>query len=306
MAFKTIRFIINPSSGTNEPILNTINRVLHRHDVRWSVDVTQAGGDAKRMTEQAVQDGVELVAAYGGDGTVTEVAHGLLNHDVPLGLLPGGTGNAMAFKLGVPPTLEHALSLLVSKNQVQAVDMCRVTCCDEHGNNKTGHFILRASIGLANKMLDYATPELKTQFGNMAYVMGAFNSLSNADELNFRLHIGEDTHDIAGVACLVANAATVGGQARFDFAPQVSPSDGQMNTFVFKYQGDSLLNILKSHLNANLSEFPNQWPFQTMRIETESPQLITLDGEKFGYTPATFDVLPAAVKVVVPYTPAET
>src|SRR5690606_33636656 len=98
-AFKHIQVIINPAAGNNEPILNTLNDVFSQYDVFWDVSLTHKAGDGEQLARQAVENGADLVGAYGGDGTVGEVARGLIGSEVPLAVLPGGTGNSLAVSL---------------------------------------------------------------------------------------------------------------------------------------------------------------------------------------------------------------
>jgi diacylglycerol kinase (ATP) len=85
---KQIHVIINPAAGQNDPILNTLNNVFKTYDVRWEVDVTHGPGDAERHASAAVEAGVDVVAAYGGDGTIREVTCGLRGSGIPLAVLP--------------------------------------------------------------------------------------------------------------------------------------------------------------------------------------------------------------------------
>ena len=110
--YKRIHVVINPAAGKDEPILNTLNRVFHKYGVDWQISITKKLGDATQMTREAVADGADLVAGYGGDGTQMEVADGVLGSDTPMAILPGGTGNAMSFELNVPHQLEQAAELI--------------------------------------------------------------------------------------------------------------------------------------------------------------------------------------------------
>jgi len=100
--YKKVRVIINPAAGKDEPILNTINKVFHQYGVDWQVNITKKFGDATRLAKQAIADGVDLVAGYGGDGTQMEIANAVMGSETPMAILPGGTGNAMSFELQVP------------------------------------------------------------------------------------------------------------------------------------------------------------------------------------------------------------
>ena len=108
MPYQNVVVIINPASGKQEPVLNTLNDVFRQHDLPWSIRITHQFGDAARFAREAVASGADLVVGYGGDGTQMEVANGLKGSAVPLGILPGGTGNAMAFELNIPRDLRQA------------------------------------------------------------------------------------------------------------------------------------------------------------------------------------------------------
>ena len=93
---KRVQVIINPTAGQDQAILGTLNRVFHDADITWDVSITNKAGDARRFARAAVEAGVDIVAAYGGDGTVMEVATGLIGSTVPLAIFPGGTANVMS------------------------------------------------------------------------------------------------------------------------------------------------------------------------------------------------------------------
>ena len=91
--YKKIHVVINPASGKDEPILNTINDVFHEYGVDWDVSVTKKYGDATEQAKAAITAGADLVTGYGGDGTQHEIANAVLGTDTVMGILPGGTGN---------------------------------------------------------------------------------------------------------------------------------------------------------------------------------------------------------------------
>ena len=91
LPYKKVHVIINPAAGHDEPILNVLNHVFHPAGVEWDNSLTHQSGDATRLAAEAAASGVDLVAAYGGDGTQMEVANGLMGTGVPQAILPGGT-----------------------------------------------------------------------------------------------------------------------------------------------------------------------------------------------------------------------
>lgn len=298
MSMKHIHLVINPGAGQPQPVLHQINSVFYEAGVDWSVSVTTAQRDATTLTRAAVENGAELVVAYGGDGTVNEVVRGLLDTGIPLGLLHGGTGNALAHELGIPAAMAEAAALLIGEHDRRRLDVGRVT--PDSAPDTPGTFILRSSIGLQNRILEEATPERKQQFGNFAYLMAGLRSLSKGEPQQFRLTVDGETFTAEGVSCLIANSATVGGAASFVFAPDVDPTDGMLDLFVLDTRLESVVAMMNSSLGANLEAYPNHRRGREIRVEMDAPATVTLDGESFAETPVQIDVLPGAVEVIVP------
>ena len=296
--FHKIHFVINPAAGQPKPILHTLNSVLHSHDVDWDLSITRVDGDGKRLAQQAVENGADLIVACGGDGTVKDVANGLLDSHVPMALLHGGTGNAMAYELGIPPQLEQATELLVSENQLQSVDLGQVTCDDDSEN--VGYFMLRMSMGLQTKILETANRELKTRFGNLAYLVASLQELRESNSIPCHFTIDGKDIEGSGLTTLIANSAFVGGQANFSFAPTVDPSDGLLDVMVMDNSFVSTLNMISNALQIGEADHEQHWRGKEIIVHEPKEQLITLDGEIFGHTPAKVKIIHDAIQVVVP------
>ncbi|NJL96029.1 MAG: hypothetical protein HC915_21000, partial [Anaerolineae bacterium] len=282
MPFQKLHLIVNPAAGRNEAILNTVNDVFHAVDLRWDVSVTLQDGDGAQAARTALDDGADLIVVYGGDGTVKDVASGMVEADVPLAILPGGTGNALIYKLGLPDSLKAACQLITQPHDFRPLDLGHVRC---EKSAAEGYFLLRANVGLSNAIVEKASRDLKDRFGNLAYLFSAIQSLNQADEIEFQVTADQDSLRLTGVACMVANAVTIGGGAAFDFAPEVLVDDQTLDLFIFEHQSTAILEILKSQLSADLSQFKGHYPGRHFHIATAAPQNITLDGEVLGETP---------------------
>ncbi len=170
--FRRVQVIVNPASGKDEPILNVLNEVFHAYGVDWDARVTHAYGDAGRLTRAAVEDGVDLVAGYGGDGTQHEVANALVRAAretgrlVPLGILPGGTGNGFSREVGTPRTLREATELLCTSRHTRLVDVGRVSVSAD-GTTREELFIQRLYLGMEPEQ--QTSREEKDRFGVLAY-----------------------------------------------------------------------------------------------------------------------------------------
>ena len=122
---RKVHVVINPASGRPKPILHTLNRIFKQADVDWDISLTKARGDAERFAREAAAGGADIVAAYGGDGTVMEVGQGLLGSPVPLAIFPGGSANLMAVELGIPKDLEKAAEVAADlESPTRQVDVC--------------------------------------------------------------------------------------------------------------------------------------------------------------------------------------
>ena len=125
-AYRRVHVVINPASGKDEPILNVLNDVFREHGVAWDASVTHRYGDAGDQARAAIADGVDLVVAYGGDGTQHEVANAVVTAAVatgrrtPMGILPGGTGNGFAREVGVPKKVRDATVMLCTSTRTRA------------------------------------------------------------------------------------------------------------------------------------------------------------------------------------------
>ncbi|MFZ3072574.1 MAG: acylglycerol kinase family protein, partial [Thermodesulfobacteriota bacterium] len=119
-----IRFIVNPISGGKEKveaITNGVARVFSNVDGIFEIRATRFQGDAVRLSREAVLKGYETVFACGGDGTINEVASALVGTETVLGILPVGSGNALARSLGIPFGTIEAFGLPL-KGRVKAID----------------------------------------------------------------------------------------------------------------------------------------------------------------------------------------
>lgn len=301
MAFKKIGFVINPAAGQPKPVLHSINTVLREHPkIEWEARVTTLKHPAVEMAQGLVKDGCDLIVACGGDGTVKEVIDGIAGSNIPLGILHGGTGNALAHWLKIPVDHGEATALLLAEHQLKGLDLGKVTCDSKPKDH--GLFVLRASIGLQHQIMETASREMKDRFGNLAYVMASVQSLTSGATSESVYHITIDGQEVeaTGVTCMIANSASVGGANSFEFAPNVDPTDGMLDVFVFGAGLQGLLTAVSSVVRWDETLFPQRWKGKKITVRAGEKQEITLDGEVFGDPPFTATVEKGAVKVVVP------
>ena len=164
--YPKVHVIINPASGPNRPILNTLNDVFRKHGVDWDVSITKRYGDATEQAKDAIARGVDLVVGYGGDGTQHELANAVIGTGMPMGILPGGTGRVCP-RDRIPKELGEAVELLCTSQTVRPFDAVLV------GNE---YFIQRLYAGIPPE--SQTSRDLKERYGLLAYASRCPNRFS--------------------------------------------------------------------------------------------------------------------------------
>lgn len=304
---KRVQVIINPAAGQNTPVLATINDVFQPLNIDWNVSITKQAGDARAQAQAAVQSGVDVVAAYGGDGTIMEVASGLLGSDVPLAILPGGTGNVISIDLGIPADLGAACLLAIGeKSRIATID-----CGQLHDQI----FLLRLSVGLEAEMVETTTREAKDRYGIFAYLWSAVQNLRQPEIAHFKLTLDGQDIETDGITCIVANSGNL-GLSGVNLLPTVKIDDGLLDVIVVQQASmTALFEILGSVLgiretpvldasaetiDVQLQQALHTWQAREITIVTTPSRPIQADGEIIGEGIVQCKVLPHALKVFVP------
>lgn len=288
-AYQKVHIVINPAAGKDEPILNTLNDVFHEFGVDWDVSVTKKYGDAADQARAAVARGVDLVAGYGGDGTQHEIANALIGSGVPLGVLPGGTGNGFAHELGLPQKLDEATRLLCTSPNTRGIDIVQIG---------DGYFIQRLYTGTEPEQ--QTSREQKDKYGPLAYFANMFQQRNN-QEVQYRLTIDGTLVEMPAMRIYVVNSGQT-KSGRSITGSLSAPDDGLLEIFALDSHNIESLRAASQRffdLDTPLSE-KDFWRGREIRIEAEPNQPVWTDGEFYGRTPVTVCVLPQAVKVVVP------
>lgn len=298
-----IHVIVNPAAGKNTPVLAMLDSVFRPSGIPWRVSITQYAGDARTQAQEAVRDGAEVVAAYGGDGTVVEAASGLLGSDVPLAVLPGGTANVVAQEMRIPLDLTEAAILATRQTSVvRKIDM---------GQVNDDHFLLRVGLGTEAKITEGADRELKNRLGFLAYIWSAAQSLAAVELATYHLTIDGHTTIVDGVTCAVINSGNM-GLANLQFASDIHIDDGLLDVIVVQSANLPALAEMIGSV-AGLVEIPNEreappykdsflhhWKGKEIIIRSEPAQAIQYDGELLKAEQINCRVLPGALSVLVP------
>ena len=292
LPYPKVHVVINPAAGQDEPILNILNQVFHPAGVEWDNSLTHKSGDATRLAAEAAASGVDLVAAYGGDGTQMEVANGLLGTGIPQAILPGGTGNAMAHDLGISIHLREAAELIVSSPNRRAVDLAKI-------GDKV--FMLRAYTGVSAD--EAASREEKDKFGQLAYIQAGLKFLKDVKTAHYKATIDGEIIEGEAVICYILNAGSIGGLMGMEIPKvgDVSISDGYLDLYAIT-KGLQPLRAISKHIFHHEGSDGGiyHWRGKEITIEADPVQDVWVDGELGGNTPITVSVMPQTLEIVVP------
>jgi YegS/Rv2252/BmrU family lipid kinase len=197
-------------------------------DLGWAEPLwleTTPDDTGERLAREAVRSGADLVLASGGDGTITACAGGVAGSGVPLGVLPCGTGNLLARNLGLPLSLDEALSVALTGSD-RRLDV---------GAANGRPFVVMAGIGFDAEMLDGADERLKARVGWAAYVLSGLRHLRERPvRMVLRADSGPPRRRWAS-GVIVGNVGSLQGNVRL--LPDAVPDDGVLDIAVLAARG---------------------------------------------------------------------
>ena len=195
-------------------------------EVVWLETTKQEAGQG--LTRQAVEQGVDLVLAAGGDGTVMACVTGLAASGVPLAVLPGGTGNLLALNLDLPSDLDGALDVALHGDR-RELDVGAL-------DGGADRFVIMSGLGFDAAMLRDANPTLKTRIGALAYVLSGLRQLRRRPG-RFRIRL-DDQPPITrvGQGLLIVNLGRL--QGGLTVVPDAQPDDGVLDVGPADDRGD--------------------------------------------------------------------
>lgn len=301
--YNNIHLIINPVSGQGEVPVGKIRSKFEVLSTRLTVHETLPDLSAKTLAEGAVSNGADLVIAFGGDGTMLEVAEGLIHTGVPMAVIPGGTANVFANELEIPNNKIDAINALLNENcEVREID---VGCVGDR------HFLLRVGIGLEAAMTVMTDRVEKDKYGFWAYLRTALRLAHRMKQAHYHLIIDGKRKKIHGVTCVICNSGNM-GLPKVKLLPDINISDGKLDVVVVKEASLWSAGSLTYHaIKGALSEIkphgdrPCYSIFHKQASDvvvlSASGQVAARDGEEVGSDfPLKITVKQKALQVLVP------
>lgn len=289
----TVVAIINPNTRTDSMQVRAALGQWLPDGVNLRVYETRRDVPTQDLAREVTRDADGIIAC-GGDGTVSEVAAAIDERSIPLGIIPGGSTNIIAQELGIPGSISAATALAYGPFDVHEMD---VGTCNDH------LFLHMAGTGLDSLTFEATDESLKRRIGWVAYVPAALKALRERSNA-FHITIDDEEHSVTSPLVLVANGSSIINSAiRID--DSIRSDDGQLDVVIVTATRPHELAMLLAHAaNPMVTLSDSPWVIQrkarSVRVESDTPQPIQLDGDIAAETPAVFGIIPKAIGVAVP------
>jgi sphingosine kinase len=297
MTAKRFTVVVNPHGGTRRglAVLEQVKPIFMAEQADLNVRVTESAGHAREIARTANLDGCAGICVIGGDGTVHEVADGLMQRGesplVPLGLIPAGSANTMHQHLQCTDPAEAARR--IAAGRTSSLDVARVTMGEE--------VVYCVDIVGWGAVADInCTAERLRKLGPSRYATAALWHMVRPKRRRARLILDGEVHDDEFLFVIGCNTKFTGREMQL--APRADIGDGKIDVVVLRRA--SRLQMLRlfrrlfsgSHLSLGYVEYHQ---VRSFAIESEGHEALDLDGEIKGTAPVQVQMLPAALRVYV-------
>jgi diacylglycerol kinase family enzyme len=319
--------IVNPHGSrlrdpaTRATLVAEVTDALGRRDGEAPrVLETASQRDTRPAVDRAVEDGVAAVVGMGGDGTLREIAASLAGSGVPLGIVPGGTGNLLAGILGVPASPSDAAAALAGARP-RTIDLGEVTlhltdppeqerASDEPSpaagaSPSVATFAIGCGAGFDARVMATTPPDQKRRFGKGAYFAQALRLALEIEAIPHRITVDGQTIETDASIALVAN---MGELVPGFVGPRlpIVPDDGLLDLIVVGARGPlhgmkGLIDqLFRSHLGGGSGSDSLRVRGRVIEVEAYRPEPLQVDGDHVGWGSLSARVLPGAIDVLVP------
>lgn len=277
---KKILFIINRKAGTDREkrLEGAIRQYLPESEFEVNISWLAYLGHGADLAREAVQNGVHTVVAVGGDGSINEIAQGLVGSNTAMAILPLGSGNGLARALKIPLDINKALQLIV-RNKQRPID---VGYANEH------LFLSNAGVGFDALIAEQFRHNTKR--GLSGYAKLVLRSFSSYDPAEYDIDIDGKTIQTKAFLLTVANGNQFGYE--FKLAPKASVFDGQLDLCVMPPVGVlSLVPVSVFSLLGNIDK--------TRYLQHFTGKDITIRSQQLEYLQVDGDAVPLSEKGTV-------
>lgn len=289
-------FIMNPVAGRGRArvLWESLHESVKAQGVDAVVRQSQGPGHPRELAEHAAREGFPLVVAIGGDGTIHEVVNGLMaagSCRAALAVIPCGTGNDFARNLGLLHRRPDDVVAALASRQYRTIDLGKV-------NGR--YFINMAGVGFNAEVARRAGTLPTFVPGALNYVLGVMGALIAYAPHTVQLELDGQRWSASAFMVHVANTVQCAGGMQL--CPDASYEDGELDILILGQLGRlETMRLLPKTFSGRHVGHPkvSQYRGKKLVVESRLPIPLQADGELLGWSPATFEVVPRALDVLV-------
>jgi YegS/Rv2252/BmrU family lipid kinase len=297
-------FLVNPASANGSTGRRWPELARHAAAAGLEGDTlfSERPGHLAELAREAALAGAEQLVVVGGDGSVHEVANGLvgLAAQPEVAVVPRGTGWDFSRTFAVPRGIDDAVRVAL-EGDVRTIDLGRVSYRAWDGADATAHFANVASAGMSGAIAKRANETTKALGGKASYLWAIFAVFSGWQASEVELEVDGERRSGRMFDVVVANGRFFGGGLRI--CPDAEPDDGLFDVLTIGdiTKRDLVLTVPKIYRGTHLPHPKAELlRGRTVTLTSDTPLPVELDGEQPGTTPVTFEVVPAAFRLRVP------
>lgn len=288
---KKILFIINPISGIGrqhkieDALPALLDKTKYEHEIRYTEKVNHA----KEISAQGAKEGFDVIVAVGGDGTLGEVASGILHTNTAMAVIPAGSGNGMARELGIPNNIEKAFDI-INNGHIETIDTALL-----NGNT----FVSTAGSGFDAHVANMFSVGEKRGF--LRYALITAREFLRYPSRTYEVHVNGEVKNYFAWAFIFCNSKQFGNGAIV--SPKSNVQDGLLNITIIKDFPKIKTGLLVLRLffnNIDKSRYAETFTCTRIKVIREKNNAIHLDGSPFKTSKdIEAEIVPASLKVIV-------
>ena len=287
--------VANPTAGRGKAgkLIGKVDASLDALRVEHEIRVTGSAADMEDTARRVAQEGADIVAVLGGDGTVSCAANGLIGSRTALAVLPAGTGDDFATAMGVGK-LDVGIRILAAPT-VRPIDVVKVTA-----GVTLRHFVNVAGAGFDSEVNETANAMTLRLGGTGTYVAAVVKTLSRFVPAHYEISVDDEAFSVDAMLAVVGNGMSYGGGMKV--LPSARVNDGLLDVcIVEELSKPAFLRAFPRVFTGSHTGHPKVRMLRGTRVSMEANRKIQLyaDGERVGPLPAVFELLPGALNVVV-------
>jgi diacylglycerol kinase (ATP) len=303
--------IVNPNAArlrdaaTRRSLLADLRTVLERRDGTAPLVIeTQSPSEVRPAVERGVADGISGVVGVGGDGTLRDIAGVLAGGNVPLGVVPAGTGNQLAAVMGIPLSPQRAISAL-DRAQPRRIDLGEVTLHLTDAPAVTTAFTIGCGAGFDARLMATTPKSWKRRVGKAAYFAQALRLATKIGMQPYQISIDDQVIEVEASIALLGNMGQL-VPGLLGLRLPIVPDDGLLDLIVVGARNPihgmrGLADQMwRTSLGGSSGSHSLRLRGRKISVQPSRPEPLEVDGDYVGDGSLEARVVPGAIGLLVP------